>query len=46
LFFRPKAENHEPPRRKMVGATATVSTLVTVCVCVCVCVCVFFCMSE
>src|SRR5690606_7288745 len=30
LFFRPKLANHEPPRRRMVGDTATVSTLVTV----------------
>lgn len=26
----PKLTNHEPPRRQMVGATATVSTLATV----------------
>lgn len=26
----PKETNHEPPRRQMVGATATVSTLATV----------------
>lgn len=30
LLGRPKEENHEPPRRMMVGQTATVSTLVTV----------------
>ncbi len=30
LFLRPKDENHSGPRRRMVGATATVSTLVTV----------------
>eukprot|EP00982_Pelagococcus_subviridis_P013564 31264-Pelagococcus_subviridis.AAC.10 len=30
LFLRPKDENHSAPRRKMVGATATVSTFVTV----------------
>ena len=30
LFSRPNESNHEPPRRRMVGATATVSTLVTV----------------
>ena len=30
LFLRPKPANHSAPRRKMVGATATVSTLVTV----------------
>lgn len=27
---RPNEANHEPPRRQIVGATATVSTLVTV----------------
>ena len=30
LFLRPKDENHSGPRRRMVGATAMVSTLVTV----------------
>ena len=30
LFLRPKLENQSAPRRRMVGATATVSTLVTV----------------
>lgn len=30
LFLRPKDANHEPPLRKIVGATATVSTFVTV----------------
>ena len=30
LFLRPKDENQPAPRRKMVGATATVSTFVTV----------------
>jgi len=30
LLGRPKDENQEPPRRMMVGHTATVSTLVTV----------------
>lgn len=30
LFLRPKEENHSGPRRRMVGATDTVSTLVTV----------------
>lgn len=30
LFFRPKEENHSGPRRRMVGETETVSTLVTV----------------
>lgn len=30
LFLRPNEENHSGPRRRMVGATATVSTLVTV----------------
>merc|ERR1719499_28880 len=30
LFFLPKPANQEPPRRQIVGATATVSTLVTV----------------
>ena len=30
LFLRPKEANHSAPRRKIVGATATVSTLVTV----------------
>eukprot|EP00951_Prasinocladus_malaysianus_P012311 scaffold91690_cov19-Prasinocladus_malaysianus.AAC.1 len=30
LFLRPKLENQSGPRRRMVGATATVSTLVTV----------------
>ena len=30
LFLRPKLANHSGPRRRMVGATATVSTLVTV----------------
>jgi len=29
LFLRPKDANQEAPRRRMVGATATVSTLVT-----------------
>lgn len=30
LFFRPNDENHSGPLRKIVGATATVSTFVTV----------------
>eukprot|EP00967_Tisochrysis_lutea_P140846 scaffold257941_cov35-Tisochrysis_lutea.AAC.2 len=30
LFFRPKDENHSGPRRMIVGATETVSTLATV----------------
>mmetsp|Transcript_70310 Transcript_70310/g.187336 ORF Transcript_70310/g.187336 Transcript_70310/m.187336 type:complete len:256 (-) Transcript_70310:688-1455(-) len=30
LFSRPMEANHDPPRRMMVGTTATVSTLVTV----------------
>lgn len=30
LFGRPKEANHDAPRRRMVGATATVSTFVTV----------------
>ncbi len=30
LFLRPKDANHWGPRRRMVGDTATVSTLVTV----------------
>lgn len=30
LRSRPKLENHKPPRLQIVGATATVSTLVTV----------------
>ena len=30
LFLRPNDANHSGPRRRMVGATATVSTLVTV----------------
>lgn len=30
LLGLPKEENQEPPRRMMVGQTATVSTLVTV----------------
>ena len=30
IFGRPSAENHEAPRRKMVGATAMLSTLFTV----------------
>lgn len=30
LCSRPKPANHAPPRRQMVGATATVSTLATV----------------
>ena len=30
LFLRPKDENHSGPRRRIVGATATVSTFVTV----------------
>jgi hypothetical protein len=30
LFLRPNDENHSGPRRRMVGATAIVSTLVTV----------------
>lgn len=30
LFLRPKPENHDAPRRRIVGATAMVSTLVTV----------------
>jgi hypothetical protein len=30
FLSRPKPANHEPPRRAMVGATATVSTLATV----------------
>lgn len=30
LFLRPKLANHSGPRRRMVGDTATVSTLVTV----------------
>jgi hypothetical protein len=30
LFFRPMDANHSGPRRRMVGDTATVSTLVTV----------------
>ena len=30
LFFRPKEANQSAPRRKIVGATATVSTFVTV----------------
>jgi hypothetical protein len=30
LFFAPKDENHEAPRRRMVGATAIDSTLLTV----------------
>lgn len=30
LFLRPIDANHSGPRRRMVGATATVSTLVTV----------------
>ena len=29
LFLRPMEENHSGPRRRMVGLTATVSTLVT-----------------
>jgi hypothetical protein len=29
LFLRPKLANHSGPRRKIVGLTATVSTLVT-----------------
>ena len=29
LFLRPKEENQDAPRRRMVGATAIVSTLVT-----------------
>lgn len=29
LFLRPKEANHSGPRRRMVGDTATVSTLVT-----------------
>ena len=30
MFLRPKDANHSGPLRRMVGATATVSTLVTV----------------
>ena len=30
LFLRPNDANHSGPRRRMVGATATVSTFVTV----------------
>ncbi len=30
LFSRPKLENHEAPRRRIVGATAMLSTLLTV----------------
>ena len=30
LFLRPNEANHSGPRRRIVGATATVSTLVTV----------------
>merc|ERR1719353_2364756 len=30
LFLRPKPANHSGPRRRMVGATETVSTLATV----------------
>ena len=30
LFGRPKPANHAAPRRRMVGATAIVSTLLTV----------------